>query len=920
MFEYFKKRRGLKQELVQQVKQAKKEEQSRKATLKNLSEDELKKEKNKHKQRKQEQKSAQKAAFKKMTRQERRQAKRKNRMYRKIKNRPRRFVGWSLVVIILLTIVVKIRPTISDMYQVMSGKELTITTDSKQAKAARIEGEKVAEKISDEGIVLLKNQDQHLPLASKKVNVFGVSALDLRYGGGGSGAADVTRAVGLFDGLKNAGIEYNAQLYDFYQKVAEDGKGSSKNDTGIVQVVKGMLNKKEIDEPAIDYLKEKTLKQAQAFSKDALIVVSSDGTEASDLTHDQLKLTENKMDLIKKVSEKFENITLIINAGNAIELGFIDEIPAIKSVVWIGTPGPLGAQSLGKILAGKLNPSGRLTDTYAYNSQSAPASVNFGNYKYDNVDKAFLNYQEGIYVGYRYYETYYENDEKGYQEAVQFPYGYGLSYTNFDWKVTNKKLTKEQMTVNVDVTNTGNQAGKDVVQLYYSAPYKKGEIEKSAIELAAYEKTKLLKPGEKQTLELTFATRDMASYDMSDTQAYVLDEGRYTIKLAKNVHEIVESFDFDLPEKMIYKEDADTNTAYKNQFDVAKGELTYLSRNEWEKTYPSTKELSYTAPESVVEALNEKVQPSKAKMPNMGVDHGLKLEELKGLDFDDPKWSQFLDQLTLTEMKEYVTHGAYTTQAIERLGIPKAILMDGPAGFSFFFKKVEAAAYPTEVVIASTWNNQLAYEMGTAVGNEAKAYGIQGWYAPGMNLHRTAQGGRNFEYFSEDPLLSGKMSAAMIKGAQEEGIIVFMKHFALNDQETNARSGIMIWSNEQTIRELYLKPFEITVKEAQPLGAMSSFSYIGTKWAGGNPELLNNVLRDEWGFDGFVSSDAVFDFMEAPTAIRSGNDLMLDVMSASKNVKRLNQAYKEDPSGIANGLRDSVHHIFYTLLKTDQFE
>ncbi len=307
-------------------------------------------------------------------------------------------------------------------------------------------------------------------------------------------------------------------------------------------------------------------------------------------------------------------------------------------------------------------------------------------------------------------------------------------------------------------------------------------------------------------------------------------------------------------------------------------------------------------------------------MPTFEADNGIELEDLKGLDFDDPQWDAFLDQFTLEEMIDFVSNGAYRTMEIERLGVPPTLLMDGPAGFSYFFKPIEAAAYPSEVVLASTWNHDLAYAMGEAVGKEARAYGIQGWYAPGMNIHRTAFGGRNFEYFSEDPILTGEIATDLTRGAQDQGIIVFMKHFALNDQETNARSGNLVWANEQAIREIYLKPFEMTVKEGEVLGAMSSFSIIGTKWAGANPVLLNDVLRDEWGFEGFVSSDAVFGFMEAPDAVVAGNDLMLDIMSPHAQVKMLEDAYEKDPSGIANGVRTSTHHVLYTILQTYLFE
>lgn len=367
----------------------------------------------------------------------------------------------------------------------------------------------------------------------------------------------------------------------------------------------------------------------------------------------------------------------------------------------------------------------------------------------------------------------------------------------------------------------------------------------------------------------------------------------------------------------MYKTDADTGTEYKNRFTQSENELTVLSRNDWEGTYPSDKDDSKVASDKVIERVQGHEFNDDVKMPTTGADNGLKLKDLKGLDYDDPKWDEFLDQLTVEQMIDYVSKGAYHTGAIEKLGIPNTVLMDGPAGFSYFFKKFEAGAYPTEIVIASTWNKDLAYEMGEVVGKEAKAYGIQGWYAPGLNIHRTAQGGRNFEYMSEDPVLNGMIGASMTKGAQDQDVTVFMKHFVMNDQETNARSGILVWSNEQAMREIYLRPFEMTVKEAGVTGAMSSFSYIDGKWA--NPELLNGILRDEWGFEGVVSSDAVFGFMESQKAITSGNDLMLDILSVPKNQKRLEEAYEEHPEAVTAGLRNSMHNSLYATLKTYLF-
>ncbi len=920
MIEYFKKRRAKKREILQQVKNDKRKHKERKQEIAALSDEKRMEAIESDKQLRKEQKQQRKAEIKSLDGKAKRKAKKEAKIYKKLKNRPRRFTGWAIVGILIAFIFIQIGPTAMNLLETISGKHITIDTDSPEAIAAREEGDQLSEEIANEGIVLLKNEDDHLPLNEKKVNVFGLSSFDFRYGGGGSGGADLSRAVSLYDGLKNAGITYNSELYDMYRDIREEQGIEDNESTGIMQVVQGMFGNHTSGEPSIDYLSEESIEQAQSYSENALIVIASAGAEASDMSEEQLQITENKRDLIEKVTANFENVTIVVNAGNTLEMGFIEEYDSIKSVVWVGTPGPYGTNSLGNVLAGNINPSGRLTDTYVYDNQSSPASENFGDYQYDNLDYSFINYQEGIYVGYRFYETYFANDEEGYQETVLYPYGYGLSYTDFEWNVTEQRFSEESIEVEVEVTNVGDVSGKEVVQLYYSAPYIDGEIEKAAIEMATFEKTSLLEPDESVVLTLSFDTKEMASYDMRGEEAYVMDPGTYEIKVARNVHDIVESYDYELSDRIVYEEDPETGTPYENQFELAEGEIAYLSRDDWENTYPSDENISHEAPQYVVDAFNEELEDSNQEMPTFGEDNGLRLEELKGVDYDDPKWDQFLDQLTLDEMYHFVTEGAYKTNAIERLGVPKTLLMDGPAGFSYFFQPITAAAYPSEIVIASTWNKDLAYQMGEAVGNEARAYGIQGWYAPGMNIHRTAQGGRNFEYFSEDPILSGKIAASITKGAQDQGIIVFMKHFALNDQETNARSGNFVWANEQAIREIYLKPFEMTVKEADVLGAMSSFAMIGGEWSGSNSNLLQNVLRDEWGFRGFVSSDAVFGFMKTPDAIVAGNDLMLDTMSSHSQRQLLEEAYDENPSAIANGVRDSVHRIMYTILETYLFE
>jgi beta-glucosidase len=857
-------------------------------------------------------KKARKLAIKAMPKDEQKLAKRHDKYYRSLETRPVRYTVWAIVLLLVAFAVFSIAPYKGDIDELMGG--INLTTDTPAAKAALAHGEEVAEMISDEGIVLLKNDGDLLPLQNPKINVFGFQTLNFRLGGGGSGGSDQTRSVGFYQGLANAGIEYNPSLHDFYvSNIGKDGLMQEKS-TGVGQVLDMMMGKEFPNEPAIDYLSDDMLQQAKAYSQTALIVLASSSVEAADAKLEELSLSANERALIEKVAANFDNVIIIVNAGNALELGFLNEYPSLKAAVWVGTPGSKGANSLGKILAGKVNPSGRLVDTYAYDPGSNPASVNFGDYKYTNIKgMSFLNYQEGIYVGYRFYETFYKDNETGYRKAVQFPFGYGLSYTDFAWEVTSHSFDDKTIRLDVKVTNTGKMAGKDVVEVYFSAPYT-GKIEKSAIELAGYAKTSLLEPGQSETVTISFPTRDMASYDMNTEKAYVLEAGEYQIRVSRDVHTPVATLPYSVENTTVYKADDVTGTEIANQFDYANGGLTYLSRGDWQGTYPDAASRTFDAPQAVVDGFAARPAKVDGAEPVTGADNGIQLRDLKGLPYDDPKWQAYLDQFTIEEMKMLVTNGGYKTLPVERLGLPGSVLLDGPAGINFFFKTTTSAAYPTEIVIASTWNDKLAYAWGESVGVEANAYGVQGWYAPGMNIHRTPQGGRNFEFFSEDPLLSGKMSANMVSGAQSKKILVFMKHFALNDQEVNARNGLMLWANEQAIREIYLRPFEITVKEGHVTGAMSSFIHIGYKWSGGNPELLQKVLRKEWGFVGIVTTDAVLGgFMDLNLAIRNGNDLMLSIIP-TPNERYFDQLYKEDPVGITLAMRERVHNICYSLL------
>ncbi|WP_062378507.1 glycoside hydrolase family 3 protein [Demequina pelophila] len=514
-------------------------------------------------------------------------------------------------------------------------------------------------------------------------------------------------------------------------------------------------------------------------------------------------------------------------------------------------------------------------------------------------------------MGYRYYETRWFGDETGYDAAVQFPFGYGLSYTDFAWESTEPVVADGTVALDVTVTNVGEVPGKDVVQVYFSAPYT-GAIEKSAIELAGCAKTDELAPGESQTLTVAFAVRDLASWD-TGAGHHLLEAGEYDVPVRTDVHTPVASFAVPVTADVVYDTDADTGVAYASRFDYVEGDLTYLSRANWDSTYPSAPDGTETASDELLARMEPRIEPAEGEAPTYGADNGLVLEDLLGAGFADPVWSDFLDQLTLDEQVDLFSHGAYRSVAIDRLGIPSITMLDSPAGLNSLFSPLNSAAYPTEVVIAATWNDELAYAWGESVATEAIAYGIDVWYAPGMNLHRTAMGGRGFEYFSEDPLLTGKMAAAAISGSQDQGVLTTVKHFVLNDQEINARTGVNVFASEQALRELYLRPFEIAVKEADAAGAMTSFINLGGTWAGGNPELLQDVLRGEWGFDGFVTTDAVLGgWMDPAQAALHGNDWMLSAFPAV-TVSAIREAAQADPAGVGAGLRDRVHTILHTI-------
>ena len=783
----------------------------------------------------------------------------------------------------------------------------------------------IAERIENEGVVLLKNEDEVLPLKSKKVNVFGAASCSIAFAGAaGSGAVRSSDAVGFYDALDNAGIEYNKELYGVYS----DYTGASA-DSGVIGYVSSVLEQffgGGQSEMPVKKIKDKVFNNALEFSDTAIIVIGRVGTEMKDLSIEQLNLSEDEKAMVEKVCNAFSNVIVVFNISNIMDMSWLEDYESVKAAMIMWLPGEAATNSVGKILSGEVNPSGKLADTVSYDIEDHPASQNFGNYMYKGVigiPKYFVNYCEGIYVGYRYFETFAP-------EKVQYPFGFGLSYTDFKWTVKSYKADSENITLEVKVKNIGDTAGKDVVQIYFSAPYYEGGIEKSAIELAAYKKTKLLQPNESETLKITYKTEDMASYDSETEEAWVLDKGQYKIHVAHDVRDIEKSYNYNVPEKVVYKTDSYSGNEVKNLFEFAEGDLTYLSRADAEGTYPAPP-VNYKAPSDVLNSDKRPAPTKEGEKPRTGVRYEEGVITLADVAEDESLWVAFLDQLTVNEMIELVCDCGYETIEITRLGIPGTSDNDGPScvkGEGGLLYSESGLAFPVATALACTWNDELAEEFGEIIGEEAVQLGTHVWYAPGCNLHRSPQGGRNNEYYSEDPLLSGKMSAAVIRGAQSKGLIVTVKHFAANEQETNRQSnGLYTWLNEQSLRELYLEPFEISVKEGKAYGIMSAYNRIGAQWCGGSKALITELLRNEWGFDGYVITDASIDltgegYLDPVLAVYARNSgilTMLYVISAPQTRAAMRLAYITDPIGFGNALRLCVYDICKMKINSNNF-
>jgi len=791
-------------------------------------------------------------------------------------------------------------------------------------EAAEQASRNMACELEAEGLVLLENKNNTLPLEKgTRLNLFGYGSVDPVYGGTGSGASDGTKTIDLIQGLSEAGFEINGELVDFYRN------------SGVKRPVQSGYDGSDFtpcEVPAEKYT-DTLLENAASFSDTVIIVISRIGGEGDDLPQNMkaagygssersyLELTEDEETLFELVrSLNFERVIVLVNSLNAMELGFLED-SFIDAAIWIGGPGSTGCEAVGQALSGEVNPSGRLTDTYAYDHSSAPAYYNAGSFSYSNLDMNYVEYSEGIYVGYRYYETRFVDnetglcDEQAYAQTVQYPFGYGLSYTEFEQSIEDCRVENGQITLTVRVENVGDRAGKEVVQVYYTAPYTIGGIEKAHVVLADFEKTELLEPGQSETVTLGFAVEDMASFDYSGYGCYVLEAGSYEIKLMKNAHELIDSRSCTIEETVIYDESnprGSDNTAAVTRFDsVTNGQISvYVSRADWESTHPAQRSDGKEASEAVIEGV--KKATSYESDPNaeeiVFADNGLQLSDMVGLDYDDERWELLLEQLSVSDMKRLITCGGWYTVGVKSIGKTKTAELDGPAGLNNVIDGSQGVAFPAETVIGATWNAELVERFGEVYGDEAAANGINGLYAPGCNIHRTPYSGRSFEYYSEDGLLNGKLAAAEIRGLASKGIYTFAKHFALNDQESN-RLTICVWSNEQAMRELYLKPFELAVKEGGTMALMSSYNRIGSTWAGCCKELLTWVLREEWGFTGMVITDSVLisdtQRMDINLALRAGGDLLLSQWQEVYIDTTTNTALQE--------MRRACHNILYTL-------
>ncbi len=837
-------------------------------------------------------------------------------------------------------------------------------------------GEKICYQVEAEGAALLMNNGA-LPLAAgAKVSTLSTSSVSMVYGGTGSGNVDASKADSLKVALEKSGFEVNPTLWDFYT-TGEGAKYSRDAGAGETAALMGSFN---IGEAPWSVYTEDVKNSIAGYGDAVIITLSRIGGEGADAKQDYLQLDQNEKDMMAaaaqmKADGKVKSIVVLINTSNALQVDFLkDNEYAVDACLWIGGVGANGTNAVTDILAGKVNPSGSLVDTYCFDNFSAPAMKNAIPVTYDGYDgenipnyaETYLIYQEGIYVGYKYYETRYEDFVMGtgnagqyaYGDDVAFPFGHGLSYTTFqysDMQVTYDE-NQDMFLVSVTVTNTGNMAGKETVQIYAQSPYtqydKDNKVEKAAVQLIGFGKSEILEPGASQNVLVEVAKRDLAAFDTYGKGTYILDAGDYYLTAATDAHNAANNMLAAKGYTVASTEgrmDADGNAALTwkytqqsfddktyatsangtpitNQLSLADPNLyegtegqsvTWLSRNDWEGTYPSDEQIVLKLTDLLIKDLQRMRYDAQdykgAEMPTMGAENGIKLVEMIGLEFDDPKWQTLLDQLTYDEMVALIGDSFHWRMPAESVQAPGSRDENGPQGLTVTLfgstLGVDTTAFTSEDVMAATFNSKLMYEVGNIIGNDCLAADVSCLYGPGANMHRMPYGGRNFEYYSEDGYLSGAMCAAEVQGIQEKGVDVVIKHFALNDSEQD-RIGLGVWLNEQAAREIYLKAYQAAFEEAGANGVMTAYTRWGAIWSGGVKGLMTNIMRKEWGNNGMSITDNVITPM-----VTGADGVLAGVTTYDAMLPNINNelpGYENDPV-IVTAMRQACHHNLYAL-------
>ncbi|RGJ45197.1 beta-glucosidase [Olsenella sp. TM06-36] len=877
--------------------------------------------------------------------------------------------------------------------------------------------------IANEGYVLLKNDGNTMPFEQGTTfSFFGESVKNLT--ATQSVLTQFTGAKGnsnqLKDSFESRGFGVNQTLMDFYTKGAGSKytMGTGSINFGAAEdfrINECPLSELESADGVLDSTKDTVpvfvMRRVAGEGRDMPRSMYNHATSAEDKAKTYLEPDSTELEILQYINDNFDNGVVILNTASALNLGWLEQFPNIKSVLFVPSTGRYGTDSLADIFAGEVSPSGKTVDTFEANSLNSPAAQNYGDYQYIDGDGnltgySYVSYAEGIYVGYRYYETRYEDAVLGqgnagdfdYDSEVVYPFGYGLSYTTFDWSNYQASWDGTTCTVSVDVTNTGDVAGKDVVEVYAQSPYtdydRANGVEKSAVQLVNYGKTKLLEPGETQTVSVTFDQDMLKAYDANGAKTYILDAGTYYVTAAHDSHDAVNNVlaakganvagdasrvstyvpsntDVDTT---TYATDAKSGAEITNLFDDAKGDVTYLTRADWEGTFPqhdgtplegdvstwgaeinavdeNGNPVSYAwgkvaSPELIdrlkgLDSGNPVSDATITDTPVYGQNNGISLIDLRGKDYNDPMWNQLLDELSAEDYRELVGHSGYGSNFVQSIGKPFNIDADTAAGLIY---GGTGMMFCSPVVMAQTWNQDLASAYGAMIGNEANIGGTTGWYAPSMNIHRTPFTGRNGEYYSEDPVISGTVASLEIKGAAEKGVYSTIKHFALNDQENHRgdggiEQGCATWSNEQAIREIYVKPFDIcmhvgtvdenyveqgadgsysmaTTKVDACQAIMSAFNRVGATWAGGNYALLTGLARNEWGFNGWIvtdSANSAAPYMDSSQMIRAGGDSRL---RSNEN----NYQYDENNSAEYHYAREAIHHLLYVTANSKAME